>query len=52
MFIKLKEFVCSSRGSLSALSADIIPKWHHISTQSDDINELYEIARKRCQNEY
>jgi len=26
MFIKLKDFVCSSRGSISALSADITQK--------------------------
>ena len=43
MFIKLKDFVCSSRGSISALSADIIPKWHHISTKSADINKIGEI---------
>ena len=55
MFIKLKDFVCSSRGSISALSADIIPKWNHISTKSADITKLYEMAvlkLKRRSHEY
>ena len=42
MFIKLKDSVCSSRVSISTQSADIIPKWHHISTKSADINVLGE----------
>ena len=44
MFIKLKDFVCSSIGSISALSADITPEWHHISTKSADITKLSGIA--------
>jgi len=43
MFIKLKDFVCSSKGSISVLSADITPKWHRISTKSADINKLVAI---------
>ena len=43
MFIKLKDSVCSSRVSISTQSADIIPKWHHISTKSADITKLYDI---------
>jgi len=43
MFIKLKDFVSSSRGSISALSADVIPKWHYISTKSADITKLSEM---------
>jgi len=35
-------YVLSLR-SISALSADITPKWHHISTKSADINKLYVI---------
>ena len=41
MFIKLKDFVCSSRRSISALSEDITPKWNHISTPSADITKIY-----------
>jgi len=55
MFIKSKDFVSSSRGSISALSADIIPKWNHISTKSADITKLGDIslgglyiAKRRC----
>jgi len=40
MFIKSKNFVCSSRGSISALSADINLKWNHISIKSADITKL------------
>jgi len=41
--IKSKDFVSSSRGSISARSADITPKWNHISTKSTDITKLYAI---------
>ena len=37
------DFVSSSRGSISILSADIISKWHHISTKNADITMLSEI---------
>jgi len=40
----LKNFVCSCRGSVSALSADITPKWHHIGIKSADITTLYETS--------
>lgn len=45
MFIKLKDFVSSSIGSISALSADIIQKRHHISTKSANITTLGEIDK-------
>ena len=46
MFIKSKDFVSSSRGSISALSADIVPKWNHIiSIKSADITTLGDISR-------
>jgi len=45
MFIKLKDFVSSSRRSISALSADIIQKRHHISTKSADMTTLGEIGK-------
>jgi len=41
---KRSVIICSSRGSISALSADITPKWHRISTKSTDITKLSEIA--------
>jgi len=41
---KSKDFVCSFRGSISALSTDITPKCHHISTKSADINKLDDMA--------
>jgi len=46
MFIELKDFICFSRGSISALSADITLKWWHISTKSADITKLSAIAHK------
>jgi len=52
MFIKLKDFLNSSIGSISALSADITPKWHHISTKSADITTLNAMNNeKRGKNE-
>ncbi len=39
MLIKLKDFVYSSRGSISVPSADIT----QVSTKSANINELYAI---------
>ncbi|RKY47374.1 MAG: hypothetical protein DRP88_04610 [Candidatus Neomarinimicrobiota bacterium] len=47
MFVKSKDFVCSSRGSISALSMDIIQKRHHISTKSADTAMLYRIQWKK-----
>jgi len=44
----LKNFVCSSRGSISALSADITQKWHHIGIKSADITTLSEIVLVEC----
>lgn len=44
MFIKLKDFACSSRGSISALSADITQKRHYISTKSADMTTLVAIS--------
>ena len=49
MFIKLKDFVCSSRGSMSELSADITPEWHHISTKSADITKLCDMPQNNKQ---
>ncbi len=43
-FIKLRDFVCSSRGSISVLRADITPEWNHIGAESGDKNELGEMA--------
>jgi len=31
---------------ISAISADIIPKWNHISTKSADITKLGDIAMR------
>jgi len=50
MFIKSKDFVSSSRGSISALSADITPKWNYISTKSADITKLSEMADLKKRN--
>jgi len=33
----------SERGNISELGADILQNWHHIRTQSVDMNELYEM---------
>jgi len=40
--IKSKDFVCFSRRDVSALSANITPKCHHISTMNTDITRLLE----------
>jgi len=34
------------RGNISEPGADIIPKWHYISTKSADINELSAMLNK------
>jgi len=44
MFIKLKDFICSFRGSISVPGVDVTPKCHIISTNSTDIDTLYAIA--------
>ena len=53
MFIKLKDFACSSRESISALSADITQKRHYISTRSADMTTLcaIRINKRRDINE-
>lgn len=40
MFIELRNFSYSPRGSISAPGADIMPKWYYIHAPSADINEL------------
>jgi len=40
MFIELRNFSYSPRGSISAPGADIMPKWYYIHASSSDINEL------------
>ena len=42
MFIELRNFSYSPRGSICAPSADIMPKWYYIHAPSADINELCE----------
>jgi len=43
MFIELRNFSYSPRGSISAPGADIMPKWYYIHPPpSADINELCE----------
>jgi|GEM_PF-2860651 len=44
--IKLRDFWYSTRVMISALSADILPEWNYISTNSAYINKLSEIALK------
>ena len=46
MFIKSKDFVYSTRKSISALSVDKTTKWHYIISKIADINTLGEIMIK------
>ena len=39
------------KGSIPKTGADILQNWHHIRTQSADIHELSEIARRRLTEE-
>jgi len=50
MFIELRNFSYSPRGSISAPGADIMPKWYYIHGSSSDINELYAIGRLKKKN--
>jgi hypothetical protein len=45
MFIELRNFSYSPRGSISAPGADIMPKWYYIHAPSADINELCAIRK-------
>jgi len=45
MFIELRNFSYSPRGSICAPGADIMPKWYYIHALSADINELCAIRK-------